>query len=93
MIYYWSAGGGRLLPLPHEHARQSAGCCALLLLYCLFTAALLPIYCCFTDVLLILYKAQDNYVHDSKGIQQKVFRLKRIIGRLAPLQKNKKNKS
>jgi hypothetical protein len=57
------------------------------LLYCLFTAALLPIYCCFTAVLLILYKAQDNYVHDSKGIQQKVFRLKRIIGRLALLQK------
>ena len=26
--------------------------------------------------------AQDNYVHDSKGIQEKVFRLKRIIGRL-----------
>jgi hypothetical protein len=25
---------------------------------------------------------QDNYVHDSKGIQEKVFRLKRIIGRL-----------
>merc|ERR1712216_433018 len=36
-------------------------------------------YHCLTNM---LDKAQDNYVHDSKGIQEKVFRLKRIIGRL-----------
>ena len=39
------------LLLPHEYARQSAGCSALLLHYCLFTDALL----CFTDALLLLY--------------------------------------